>query len=38
MNQYLLDSADYLDQVSRLERKEIQEKFESLNEFLGNQY
>ncbi|CAD8189020.1 unnamed protein product [Paramecium octaurelia] len=38
MNQYLLDSADYLDKVNKIERKQLTDQMESLNEFLGNQF
>ncbi|CAD8100313.1 unnamed protein product [Paramecium primaurelia] len=38
MNQYLLDSADYIDKVNKIERKQITDQMESLNDFVGNQF
>ncbi|CAD8116658.1 unnamed protein product [Paramecium sonneborni] len=38
MNQYLLDSADYLDKINKIERKKLKDQMESLNEFVGVQF
>ncbi|CAD8085946.1 unnamed protein product [Paramecium primaurelia] len=38
MNQYLLDSADYLDKVNKIDKKKIKDQMESLTEFVGVQY
>ncbi|CAK61323.1 unnamed protein product (macronuclear) [Paramecium tetraurelia] len=38
INQYLLDSADYLDKLNKIDRKQIKVQMESLNEFAGIQY